>query len=203
MLDIRFIRENAEAVQQNARNKGYDINVENLLQLDEKKRDLQMRVDELRQRRNENTAAANGSRPTPEQILEGKSIKEELANIEPQLNDINVEFTTLLKKIPNMSAGDVPIGMSEDDNLVSKTIGEPRQFDFQPLNHAEIAAKHGWIDKERAAKVSGSRFAYIEGDLVKLQMAIVQFVFNALSDEQTLSTIAANAGQPFLARHLA
>jgi seryl-tRNA synthetase len=155
---------------------------------------MQQRVDELRQKRNENTAAAKGARPTPELITEGKSIKDELSIIEPQLNDLIAEFTTLLKKIPNMSANDVPVGLSEDDNVVAKTIGQPKTFDFEPKNHAEIAALHGWIDKERAAKVSGSRFAYIEGDLVKLQMAIVQFVFNALSDEQTLSSIAANAG---------
>ncbi len=194
MLDIRFIRENANVVQENARNKGYDINIQSLLELDDKKRVLQQRVDDLRQKRNENTAAAKGARPTPELIAEGKSIKDELAIIEPQLNDVNVEFTTLLKKIPNMSANDVPVGLSEDENVISKTVGEPTKFDFQPLNHAEIAVKHGWIDKERAAKVAGSRFAYIEGDLVKLQLAIVQFVINTLSDESKLSEIAAGAG---------
>jgi seryl-tRNA synthetase len=194
MLDIRFIRDNFEAVQQNARNKGYDIDVKKLLEIDEKKRNLQQRVDELRQRRNENTAAAKGSRPTPEQIAEGKSIKDELAQIEPQLNDINADFINLIKQIPNMSAADVPIGLSEDENVVAKTVNEPTHFDFEPKNHAEIAAIHGWIDKERAAKVAGSRFAYIEGDMVKLQLAIVQFVMNSLSDEKVLAQIASNAG---------
>ena len=194
MLDIRFIRENTEAVQANARNKGYYIDISELLTLDEKRRELQSAADVLRQKRNDNVSAAKGSRPTPEAIAEGKAIKEELSGIESNLNEIVVSFTTLLKKVPNMATSDVPIGLTEDENVVAKTIGEPKKFDFTPKNHAEIAAKHGWIDKERAAKVAGSRFAYVEGNLVKLQMAIVMFVMNTLSDESKLAEIAKNAG---------
>lgn len=195
MLDIRYIRENAEAVQANARNKGYDdIDINQLLSLDEKRRELQSNVDSLRQRRNDNVAAAKGSKPTDEQIAEGKKIKEELAVIESELGEVSIEYTDLLKRVPNIATSDVPIGLTEDENIVAKTVGEPTKFDFTPKNHAEIAAQHGWIDKERAAKVTGSRFAYIEGNLVKLQLAIVQFVINTLSDEEKLAEIAKNAG---------
>ena len=128
MLDIRFIRENSEAVQANARNKGYNIDISELLTLDEKRRELQSAADVLRQKRNDNVSAAKGSRPTPEAIAEGKAIKEELSGIESSLNEIVVTFTTLLKKVPNMAASDVPIGLTEDENVVAKTIGEPRKF---------------------------------------------------------------------------
>jgi seryl-tRNA synthetase len=87
----------------------------------------------------------------------------------------------------------VPIGASEDENVVAKTIGEKPEFDFTPRNHFEIAEQRGWIDKERAAKVSGARFAYIKGDLVKLQLAIVQFVIDQLTSREVLESIAKNA----------
>jgi seryl-tRNA synthetase len=194
MLDIRFIRENAEAVQQNAINKGYKVDVAKLLKLDGERRDLQAQADDLRQRRNANITAAKGARPTDEQIAEGKSIKDKLAVIEPKLKEIDDNYTTIIKQVPNMAMADVPVGLTEDENQVDKVVGEVTKFDFRPRNHAEVAAIHGWIDKERAAKVTGSRFAYVEGDMVKLQFAIIQFVINTLSDESKMREIIAKAG---------
>jgi seryl-tRNA synthetase len=194
MLDIRFIRDNAGAVQTNARNKGYDVDIDALLQLDDKRRDLQTQADELRQRRNANIAQTKGVRPTDELIVEGKAIKEQLSVIETEYKDIDDSFASLLKKVPNMALIDVPIGATEDENVVAKIVGDLPKFDFTPRNHADIASERGWIDKERAAKVTGSRFAYIEGDLVKLQMAIVQFVMNTLSDESKMEEIIKGVG---------
>lgn len=194
MLDIRFIRENAEAVQQNAINKGYKVDVSQLLKLDEERRDLQAQADDLRQRRNANVAASKGARPSDEQIAEGKSIKDKLAVVEPKLKEVDENYTTIIKLVPNMALADVPVGLTEDENQVVKIVGEIPKFDFKPRNHAEVAAIHGWIDKERAAKVAGSRFAYVEGDMVKLQFAIIQFVINTLSDESKMKEIIAQAG---------
>lgn len=194
MLDIRFIRENAEAVQQNAINKGYKVDVSQLLKLDEERRDLQAQADDLRQRRNANVTASKGVRPSDEQISEGKSIKDKLAVIEPKLKEVDDNYTTIIKQVPNMALQDVPVGLTEDENQVDKVVGEVTKFDFEPRNHAEVAAIHGWIDKERAAKVAGSRFAYVEGDMVKLQFAIIQFVINTLSDESKMQEIIAKAG---------
>lgn len=194
MLDIRFIRENAQKVKDNAINKGSDVDISSLLSLDDERRNLQFQVDELREKRNEIASSSKGTRPTPEQIAEGKAIKDQLLIIEPQLKTINDNYLDLLKKVPNMAASDVPVGLTEDDNVVAKTTGDIAKFDFKPRNHAEIATDRGWIDKERAAKVTGSRFAYIKGDLVKLQMAIVQFVMNTLSDEEIVEKIATEAG---------
>lgn len=194
MLDIRFIRDNSEAVQINARNKGYDVDINSLLELDIERRKLLNQSDELRAKRNENVAKTKGLRPTEEVISEGRDIKEKLAEVELRYKNIDVEYTTLLKKVPNMSLDGVPVGASEDDNVVLKTIGEITKFNFEPRNHADIANVRGWIDKERASKVTGSRFAYIKGDLVKLQMAIVQFVINTLGDESKIIDIAKGAG---------
>ncbi|MEI6850490.1 MAG: serine--tRNA ligase [Candidatus Saccharibacteria bacterium] len=194
MLDIRYIRDNADAVQLNAQNKGYDVDIKKLLDLDSERRQKLIEVDEFRAKRNENISSANGSRPTEDSIAQGKVIKEKLGEIELQLKTLNSDYMSLLKQVPNMSSPDVPVGKSEDENVVVKTIGSIPKFDFVALNHSEIATKRGWLDKERAAKVTGSRFAYVMGDLVKLQFAVIQFVINTLSDEDKITEIANNAG---------
>lgn len=203
MLDIKFIRENPEKVQQNAFNKGYDVDIAKTLELDEKRKRAQVKIDNLRERRNQLAVQNKGQKPSEEAIAEGKKIRQELEKIEGQFNKIDQEFIGLLKKIPNMALDDVPVGLSEDENVIIKTVGEKPKFDFEPKNHAEIATQNGWLDKERAAKVTGSRFAYVMGDLAKLQMAIVQYVFELLSDEASLKKIIKDAGlslspQPFV-----
>lgn len=196
MLDIRFIRENADAVQKNASHKNYSVDIAELLKLDDQRRELSARADELRERRNANAAKMKGVQGKPDQAIidEGKAIKTELAELEEQLGAAEQAVLTLQKAVPNMAADDVPVGASEDENVVAKLVGEPTTFEFAPRNHWEIAEQRDWIDKERAAKVAGSRFAYIKGDLVKLQLAIVQFVINSLSDSDTIAKIASDAG---------
>ena len=194
MLDIRFIRENADAVQENARRKGYKVSVATLLERDDARRQLTHVVDELRERRNANAASMKGGRPDQSVIDEGKRIKVELSEREAQLNALDAECLALQKAIPNMASDDVPLGASEDDNVVHHTTGDVPTFTFTPNNHAEIAEARGWLDKERAAKVAGSRFAYLKGDIVRLQFAIVSFVFDVLSDSERLAGIARDAG---------
>lgn len=203
MLDIRFIRENADAVSQNSTNKGYAVDIKKLLELDDERRTLQQQVDELREKRNANAAKMKGGKPEPALIDEGKRIKVELAEREGYLSNTDTAFTDLLKKVPNMAFGDVPVGASEDENVEVKKVGEIPQFDFAPKNHFEIAEAKGWLDKERAAKVAGARFAYVMGDMVMLQQAIIQFVMNTLTDSSKLEEIANMAGvsvdsRPFL-----
>ena len=196
MLDIRFIRDNAEAVQNNATHKNYSVDIAKLLKLDDERRELLARVDEIRERRNANAAKMKGVQGKPDQSIidEGKAIKIELAELEDSLTMLETSVLALQKQVPNMALADVPLGASEDENVVAKVVGEPTVFNFAPRNHWQIAEQRDWIDKERAAKVAGSRFAYLKGDLVKLQFAIVQFVINALSNEDTLASIAKNAG---------
>lgn len=202
MLDIRFIRENPELVQENVRRKGYDVSIEELLGFDKIKRQLQQQVDELRETRNDISSQMKG-RPADELIDRGKAIKQQLSELEVQLKDADISYLELLKKVPNMALDDVPVGASEDENVVSKMVGEPVKFDFEPKNHAQLAEAKGWIDKERAAKVTGSRFAYLKGDLVKLQFALIQFVMDKLSDQQFIDEIIADnnlnvSNKPFL-----
>lgn len=194
MLDIRFIRENADAVQRASEQKGYRVSISDLLELDDSRRDLQKRVDELRQRRNEVASRMKGGKPEQDLVDRGKAIKAELGQLESQLDMVNGRYMALLKQVPNMPHADVPVGLSEDENVEIKVVGNIPKFDFAPKNHYEIAEAKGWLDKERAAKVAGARFAYIMGDLVLLQQAIIQFVMNSLTSEATMKEIITGAG---------
>jgi seryl-tRNA synthetase len=191
MLDIRYVRENPERVKEFSKQKGYEVNVERVLSLDEERRELQQKADELRTERNSIADAMKKSagKPDQESIERGRVIKTELAEVEERFNVVDEEFLTLFKKIPNIPGDDVPVGASEDENVVAKKVGEPREFGFAARNHAEIADRKGWLDKERAAKVAGSRFAYLKGDLVKLQFALIQFVMDKLSDQAFIDEV--------------
>jgi seryl-tRNA synthetase len=189
MLDIRFIRENPDRVQEAAAQKGYTVNIADLLSADESRRELQSKADDLRTKRNEISAQMKGGKPAPELVEQGRVIKTELSEVEDHLRVADETYLKLLKAVPNMPAADVPVGKSEDENVVAKKVGEPRAFDFEPKNHAEIAEAKGWLDKERAAKVAGSRFAYLKGDLVKLQFAIIQMIMDKLSDQAFIDEI--------------
>ncbi|PID31384.1 serine--tRNA ligase [Candidatus Saccharibacteria bacterium] len=189
MLDIRFIRENAQKVQKNANDKGYKVSIDELLVHDDDRRTLQQQVDELRTRRNEIAAKMKGGQPDQALINEGKQIKIELADREELLRQTEDTFFALLKAVPNMSLDEVPVGMSENDNVEIRVWGDKPQFDFAPKNHAEIAEAKGWLDKERGAKIAGSRFVYTMGDLVLLEMALWQFGMNVLTDAARLQQI--------------
>lgn len=194
MLDIRFIRENPERVQEAATQKGYKVNIQELLSADESRRELQTQADELRTRRNEISAQMKGGKPEPELVEQGKAIKTELAELEDRLRVVEETYTTLLKAVPNMPLDEVPVGTSEDENVEIRVWGDKPQFDFMPKNHAEIAEAKGWLDKERGAKIAGSRFVYTMGDLVLLEMALWRFATDTLINEATLVEIAKSAG---------
>lgn len=190
MLDIRFIRDNADLVQQKSEQKGYKVDIKELLKLDDAVRSITQEADVLRQKRNELAAAQKG-KPTQEQIEEGRKLRDELAPLDEKLQKATADFLAALKKVPNMPTDDVPVGKSEDENVVIKTWGDKPNFDFKPKNHWEIAEARGWIDKERAAKVAGARFAYIKGDLARLQFAMMQFGIDVLSNEDVLKKVIA------------
>ncbi len=189
MLDIQFIRDNRELVEEKSKQKGYDVNVGDLLLLDERRRKLVTDAEKLRAERNDLSASTKGGKPTAEQIEKGKKLKESLAKLDDELVPIEEEYEKALKSVPNMPLDDVPVGYTEDENKVAKKVGEPKDFEFKPKQHWELAEPRGLIDKERAAKISGSRFAYIKGDLVRLQFAIIQFVLQTLGDETIIEKL--------------
>lgn len=194
MLDIRYIRENAARVQEASEQKGYKVDIAHLLQLDEERRMLLAKVEELRRRRNDLSSSMKGSKPSDEQLAAGRELKTELIELEDRLRVLDDECLVLLKKVPNVPLDYVPIGASEDENVIAKTVGQLPQFDFAPRNHWEIGQERGWIDKERAAKVAGSRFAYVKGELARLHFALMSYGMDVVTNAETMKQIIADAG---------
>ena len=176
MLDIKFIRENIYFVKQGLKKRLFkDIDlVDQVLKLDEQRKDLLQEVEALRGQRNKAAEEKN--------IEEGKKIKKELSDKEPELKRIKGELKNFLFNIPNIPLKDVPEG-PEENKKVLKKIGEPKKFDFSVKDHLQLGVKLGIIDVERAAKVSGTRFAYLKGDGVLLELALINFALEKLGKE--------------------
>src|SRR3990167_5198886 len=125
MIDIQIVRDNPQLVAEKSRQKGYEIDVDQLLGFDSKRREMQGSVDALRQQRNEIAARMKGQRPSDEAIAQGKAIKDQLADIEHQLTSIEKEFVELLNRVPNLTFDDVPLGGEEDSVEVKQWGGQP------------------------------------------------------------------------------
>lgn len=189
MLDIRFIRENAERVADAAMKKGYkDVDIKKLLELDDAKRRLQQQVDELRTRRNDNAAKMKGGKPEPSLVDEGKQLKVELAEREGYLSAANTEFEAALKKVPNIIFDDVPIG-GEADSVEVKKWG-PQKTGAK--DHLDFATDRDWVDFERGAKVAGAKFYYLKGGLALLENAITQFALDFVTKNDFTYMIVPN-----------
>lgn len=178
MLDIRFIRENAERVQEATTQKGYkDVDITKLLELDDNRRVLQQQVEEIRTRRNEISSKMKGGKPDSSLIEEGKQIKVELAKREEYLTNAENEYEAVLKKVPNVIFDDVPLG-GEEDSVEIKKWGEQKNG---AKDHLDFATARDWVDFERGAKVAGAKFYYLKGDLALLENAITQFALDFIT----------------------
>lgn len=178
MLDIRFIRENPDAVQDNAQKKGYHISIADLLEVDERRRDVQQQADALREKRNAiNEQMKGGQKPSAELIEQGKALKEQIAELEKALQPLEESFMAHLAQIPNMMQPDVPIG-GEADSVEVRTWGEQGTG---AIDHLDFATKRDWVDFERGAKVAGAKFYYLKGDLALLENAITQFALELVT----------------------
>ncbi len=190
MIDIQIIRDKPEWVSEKSAQKGYPIDINTITSLDKKRRELLSVVESLRAARNDISGRMkDGGRPSEADIAEGRKVKEQLVEQEALLKECEDALQVELKKVPNMPLDEVPIGTTEEENKVVKTWGEKPVFDFAIQSHWQIAEARDLIDKDRAAKVSGSRFAYIKGPLVELQFAILQWVTATLTSEDILQKI--------------
>jgi seryl-tRNA synthetase len=131
-------------------------------------------------------AARAGKAEEPEiKELRQKSseLKGELKRLEPGLGELRAEQEGLLASLPNLPSPEAPDGMTEEDAEVLREVGERPEFDFKPLDHLELGERHGWIEMEAAARTSGSRFGYLMGDLVMLELALVRFAMETIRAE--------------------
>lgn len=190
MLDIQFIRDNTELVRKAIADKQSKVDLDLLLDIDRKRRDLLGRSEELAARRNELAKAQKGGKPTVEAINQGKQLKNDYEKLTDELDKIEAEYFELLYKVPNIPTADTPVGSSEADNQVVSSWGEKPKFDFTPRDHVSLGEDLGLIDLKRAAKVSGARFAYLMGGLVELQFGLMRWVLDVLTDSAALAEIA-------------
>ncbi len=192
MIDIKYLREHPDDVKLAVRNKNASVSssdIDKVLVLDERRRELLGKLEAVRRARNELSESMGKSKPDERQIVTGKKLREEASALEKDFEEIDAAFLALFKQIPNIPYPDVPVGKSEDENVIAKTVGEIPKLAFEAKNHWQLAEPLGLIDKERAAKVAGSRFAYIRGNLVRLEFALIQFVLATLTDEKVLAEI--------------
>ncbi len=175
MIDIQYIRDNPEIVKTKAAQKGYQVDIERLLELDNERKTLLQQVESLRARRNENAdkmkSAVSGGRPEQAQIDEGKQIKIELAEREVYLSSTEAAWKDLLATIPNMTFDDVPVG----DESASVEVGSFGDKTTGAEDHLDFATRKNWVDFERGTKVAGPKFYFLQGDLALLENALLQY----------------------------
>ena len=168
---MKFIRENLELVEKSAKEKGYEVNIREILDIDNKRKTELAKVEELRQKRNEIAAKMKGGKPEPELIEAGKKIKIELAEKEAKLGETEGALKALIKTVPNIIFDDVPLG-GEEDSVEIKRWGENHETG---VDHLDYAVSRDWVDFERGAKVAGAKFYYLKGELALLENALLQY----------------------------
>lgn len=188
MLDIKFIKENKDIVAEAIKNKNRDVDLDLLLKLYEEKKLLRQKIDEINQKRNE--AARLRDIPT------GIELKRQVEEVEVNFTKTDKEYLALMLKIPNIPSPDTPKGKDETENKVLRQWGTKQYFSFNPKTHEEIGKDLDIIDKETASVISGPRFAYLKGDLVLLQFALVQYCLGILTNKSLLEKIAEENNLP-------
>ncbi|MEA2701322.1 MAG: seryl-tRNA synthetase [Candidatus Parcubacteria bacterium] len=196
MLDIHFIRENADLVKAGAAKKKVDVDVDRLLRVDDERKVLRQQMDDKKaeQNRMSGTIQRADGLEREKLIEQMRHVKEGFAELETKFNTLTDEWTKLMLAVPNLPSPDTPEGPDESGNVVVREWGKKPQFSFTPKPHWDIGEALDLIDTQKAAEVSGARFAYLKGDAVLLQFALVQLVFKILGSEETLKNIAVAAG---------
>lgn len=197
MLDIKFIRENKEIVQEGAKKKRVEIDIEKLISLDEERLKQLKEVEDLRSEVNRvsNDISRNQDSALKIQLIEEmRLVKEDIKQKEEKLKEIMEQWQGIMLKIPNIPSVDTPEGLDDTGNQVIRNWGEKPQFTFAPKEHDEIGKKLGIIDIETAGEVSGSRYAYLKGDLVFMQFALIQMCLEILDNKEILEKIAKDSG---------
>ncbi|HBK33965.1 TPA: serine--tRNA ligase [Candidatus Uhrbacteria bacterium] len=185
MIDPKLLIDAPELVVANNRKRHKNLDIASVSSLSSSRKTLLEKVENLRAKANEiaGRIPKTDANDRPTLIEEGRRIKEEGKILEVELQKIEAEFEAAWRQYPNILREDVPEGTGEEGNQVIRTFGTPPTFPFTPKDHLEIGEKHGWIDMERAAKVSGARFAYLKGEMVELELALLQYTFSTLIKE--------------------
>ena len=183
MLDLKYIKENAEAVKANIAARFMTADVDEVISLYDRRNALITETDDLRRRRNENARSMKGKLDPEERqklIDEGKGLKEVIAARESEAAEVKAALEEMAGLIPNMAHPDAPMGREDKDNTEIARFGEPTKFDFKPKDHVKLAEDLDLVDFETGAKVSGSKFYFLKNEAVLLDLALTRYAMDIL-----------------------
>jgi len=187
MLDPQLLRTDPEAVAAALKPRGYELDVAAWRELESRRKKLQIRVQELQNQKNQSAKSIGQAKARGEDIQplleEVRHLGEELGHSESEFNQVRSRQQGWLLEMPNLALPDVPRGNDENDNLEIRKWSEPTDFDFEPRDHVELGAMNGLLDSEAAAKLAGSRFTVLKGDLSRLHRALAQFMLDVHTQE--------------------
>lgn len=183
MIDLKQLVENTAKFKAALKKKQFKGDIDGIIKLDEERRRLMFESESLKGEQNKISKEIPAAKEAKEKaaLLESsKEIKERIKQLEPKLEEIEVQLRAAQLTIPNPPLDSVPEGHDESENQIIKTVGKPREFDFPALDHVQIGKKHDLIDIETAANTSGARFYYLKNDAVLLELALINFVIYKL-----------------------
>ena len=187
MLDMKFVRENPELVMDAMRKRNANVNLDEFLELEKKRRELTLQVEALKSQRNAASQEIGKMKKAGEnadaQMAEVRALGDKIAEDDKELKDIEARLKEILMTIPNMPAADTPVGSSDADNPVVRTWREPAIFAFEPQAHWDIGEKLNILDVERAGKVSGARFTFYRGLGSRLERSVINFFLDIHTGE--------------------
>ena len=184
MLDIHFIRTNADLVRAAIKNKRCDVNLDDLLEADKIRREAIALLDVSRARKNEiaQLIPKAPKEERPKLIEEGKEVKTRIEQLEPGAVEASRKFDDLMLRIPSVPRPEVPVGKGEDDNVEIRRVGEPRKFDFTPRDHVELMTMHGFVNWDGPRKFAGSRSYALMGLGALLEQAVIRLSIDTLME---------------------
>jgi seryl-tRNA synthetase len=175
MLDLKFIRENIDLVRQAIANRQDTAPLDEILELDSERRQKLLELESLRHERKE---AARERKIDQETVEEGRDLRTMIKGLEEEVRSLDDQLEELLLRVPNIPHPSAPIGTDEKDNVVVRSWGEPKSFDFQPASHWKLGESLDIIDFERGVKLSGTRFYVLKGLGARLQRALISFMLD-------------------------
>lgn len=182
MLDPKRLRADPDEVAQQLKRRNFELDVDSIRALEERRKLAQTRTQELQNERNSRSknigqAKAKGEDIAP-LLAEVSDLGEQLKAAEHELNEVQGALETIVMGLPNLLDASVPDGLSEDDNVTVREWGEPAQFEFTPKDHVDLGLPHNWMDFEAASKLTGSRFVVLRGAMARMHRALIQFMLD-------------------------
>ncbi len=192
MLDMKFIRDHLDEVEKRLATRGGELSLAGFRALDERRRSLLTESERLKALKNsasEEIAKVKDKSQVQDKIVQMKEVSQQIKVLDDELKGVEEELSCLLMVLPNLPHPSTPQGRSEADNVVVRTWGEPRTFDFEPRPHWEIGEQLGILDFERAAKITGARFVLYKGAGARLERALVNFMLNLHTGEHDYTEV--------------